>query len=104
MAKINTDIQQRPEDKRHENLVRYCIDLYKEIGKSSYRKATLALIQEAHEVYGQVAKETNFPWPKASNEVLPFETITIDNLEPRLVAGLIGRDPIVAFKEGRLTY
>ena len=30
---------------------------------------------------------------------LPFETVTVDNLEPRLVAGLIGRDPIVAFKE-----
>ncbi len=99
MAKINTEIQERPEDKRHENLVRYCIDLYKEIGKSTYRKATIANIQEAREVYEQKPKDTNFPWPSASNEVLPFETITVDNLEPRLVAGLIGRDPIVAFKE-----
>lgn len=99
MPKINTEIEMRPEDKRHENLVRYCIDLHKEIGKSTYRKAMIALIQEAREVYEQKAEETTFPWPKASNEVLPFETITVDNLEPRLVAGLIGRDPIVAFKE-----
>ena len=99
MAKINTEIQEKPEDKRHENLVRYCIDLHKEIGKSTYRKATIANIQEAREVYEQKPVDSNFPWPKASNEVLPFETITVDNLEPRLVAGLIGRDPIVAFKE-----
>ncbi len=65
MAKINTEIQERPEDKRHENLVRYCIDLYKEIGKSTYRKATIANIQEAREVYEQKPKDTNFPWPKA---------------------------------------
>jgi len=99
MAKINTEIQEKSEDKRHENLVRYCIDLYKEIGKSTYRKETIDLIQEAREVYEQKKKDTTFPWPDASNEVLPFETVTIDNLEPRLVAGLIGRDPIVAFKE-----
>ena len=99
MPKINTEIKERPEDKRHENLVTYCIDLHKEIKKSTYRKAMIGLIQEAREVYEQKVKETNYPWPKASNEVLPFETITIDNLEPRLVAGLIGRDPIVAFKE-----
>lgn len=99
MAKINTEIEMRPEDKRHENLVRYCIDLHKEIGKSTHRKAVIALIQEAREVYEQIPKDTTFPWPDASNEVLPFETITVDNLEPRLVAGLIGRDPIVAFKE-----
>lgn len=99
MAKINTEIQERPEDRRHENLVKFCLDSYKEIGKSAYRKAMIALIQEAREVYEQISQDTEFPWPKASAEVLPFETITIDNLEPRLVAGLIGRDPIVAFKE-----
>lgn len=99
MAKINTEIEEKPEDKRHENLVKYCIDRYKEYKGSTYRKAMIALIIEAHEVYGQIEKKTNFPWPEASNEVLPFETITVDNLEPRLVAGLIGRDPIVAFKE-----
>ena len=99
MAKINTDIEMRPEDKRHENLVRYCIDLHKEIGQSTYRKAMLTLIKEARNVYEQIATDTNLIWDGASNEVLPFETITVDNLEPRLVAGLIGRDPIVAFKE-----
>ena len=99
MAKINTEILEKPEDKSHENLVKYCLDRYKEYKGSTYRKAMIALIIEAHETYGQKEKETTFPWPKASNEVLPFETITVDNLEPRLVAGLIGRDPIVAFKE-----
>ena len=99
MAKISTEIKERPEDKRHENLVKYCMDLHKEISKSTYRKAMISLIQEAREVYEQIEKKTTFPWPHASNEVLPFETITVDNLEPRLVAGLIGRDPIVAFKE-----
>ena len=28
---------------------------------------------------------------------LPLVTITIDNLEPRLVAGLVGRDPVISF-------
>ncbi|MFH1641045.1 MAG: hypothetical protein ABIA66_03670 [Candidatus Omnitrophota bacterium] len=99
MAKRTIQRQQtdRPEDTERKKLVEYCLDLYQEYGKSEYRDAEIKEIQASRMTYEQKSDKDPGPWPGASNEVLPFETITIDNLEPRLVAGLTGRDPIVAF-------
>jgi len=62
---------------------------------SSYTKSSAS--PSIIERYEQRAPKATFPWDDAYNVYLPLVTITIDNLEPRLVAGLIGRDPIVSF-------
>lgn len=101
MAKKKDTYQsmERPEDSRHESLVKHCLDLYNKFKKSEYRQAKLTQIEEARKTYEQKEEKATFPWPDASNKILPFETITVDNLEPRLIAGLTGTDPIIAFAE-----
>lgn len=96
---ITTESTEKPEDPKYQQLVKYCTDLYEVFKKSEYREEKIAEIQEARRIYEQKPdpKKENFPYEKAINQTLPFETITIDNLEPRLVAGLIGKDPILAF-------
>ena len=78
----------------YEQLVKYCMDLYGEFEKSPYRAATLELIDEAHKAYEMIPDPAKEMWVGASNEVLPLLAITNDNLEPRLVAGIVGRDPV----------
>lgn len=78
-----------------QDLVSHCLDLYETYGKSEYRKAKLEEIKEGRKVYEQIEEKTNFPWKDASAVVLPLEAITIDNLEPRIVAGLVGKKPFV---------
>ena len=82
-----------------QNLVKYCMKLYDEWAKSDYRKRKIDEAKESRRIYEQIENEKtkNWPWKNASNIVLPLATITIDNLEPRLVAGLIGKEPIVRF-------
>uniref|UniRef100_A0A6M3J1Z6 Putative structural protein n=2 Tax=viral metagenome TaxID=1070528 RepID=A0A6M3J1Z6_9ZZZZ len=80
-----------------QHLVEYCIDLYETNGKSEYRKDKIEEIKEARKIYEQKADKATFPWPDAANYILPLETITIDNMEPRLVAGLTAKKPILQF-------
>ena len=82
------------------DLVMFCIDQYEAIKKSQYRKATIAEIETSNRVYHQIAEATtDDPWPGASNIVLPLTAISVDNLEPRIHAGLVGQQPIVRFAE-----
>ena len=96
-AKITEENFEKPEDKKHETLVKFCTDLYDTYGKSDYRKKVIDLVKQAHKIYEQEAEKKTFPWKDSSNIILPFETISIDNLEPRLLAGIVGRDPVVQF-------
>jgi len=89
-----------PDNGKFQKLVEHCTDLYAEFKKSPYRAAKIAEIEESHKNYEQKADEATFPWKKAANYIIPFTTISVDNLEPRLVAGLTGTDPIVAFGQG----
>ncbi|MBW1612785.1 MAG: hypothetical protein JRJ57_02170 [Deltaproteobacteria bacterium] len=79
-------------------LVDYCTELYKAIEKSDYRQKKITEIEDSRRIYEQIGEEKTFPWKKSSNVVLPLVTITNDNLEPRLVAALIGKKPIVLFE------
>jgi len=101
MAKKKQSVEERPDDRKHEILVEHCISLYEEFKNSEYRSAKIKEIEEARKIYEQKADKVNFPWDNAYNSILPFETISIDNLEPRLIAGLIGKDPIISFKKGK---
>ncbi len=83
---------------KFQHLVEYCLDLYNESKKSAYRDAKIAEIKESRKAYEQVEEPVLDPWEGASNIVLPLTTISVDNLEPRLVAGLIGKRPFVNFE------
>lgn len=89
----------RPETPRYQQkMVRYCLDLYRKFKESAYREKTISEIEDSHKAYNQEAEETSFPFEGASNDPLPLDTITVDNVEPRLVAALIGKEPIVRFE------
>lgn len=85
-------------NKGYKQLVKYCIDLAADIEKSEYRSKTLADIKKSNEAYDQVEHQAADPWEGSSNVVLPLTTISCDNLEPRLVAGLVGKQPYVKFE------
>ena len=88
-----------PDNGKFQKLVDHCMELYKEFKDSPYRAAKLEEIKQSHKVYEQKADKATFPWKDAANYIIPFTTISVDNLEPRLVAGLVGTDPIVAFDQ-----
>ncbi len=44
---------EKPQDDKHKNLVKHCIDLFNEFKKSEYRQTKLQEIKEARETYEQ---------------------------------------------------
>jgi len=90
--------------KLFEKIVKYCDELYGKFSKSDYRTKQLALMAESARVYAQEEEEnSDFPFDNAVNNTLPLTAITVDNMEPRLVAGLIGKDPIIRFEMEGMT-
>ena len=84
-------------------LVDYCFDLFEKIEKSEYRTRKIEAIKESYRIYEQIEQAGTFPWKDASNVVLPMHTITVDNLEPRLWAGITGKKPIVQLEMDGMT-
>jgi hypothetical protein len=95
--KRKVTIDETPDNGKYQKLVDYCLERYKEFKDSPYRKAKLQEIEESRKAYEQKTEKVTFPWANASNLIVPFTTIAVDNIEPRMVAGLIGSDPIVLF-------
>lgn len=87
-----------PENGTFQPLVDHCKKLYDKFSNSKYRKEKIDEIEASCRVYEQKAENDDWPWENASNIVLPLTTITVDNLEPRLVSGMIGKDPICQFE------
>lgn len=84
-----------------EKLLKHCSDLYQKFDTSAYRKDKIKEIEESRRVYDQITTIASFPWDNASNYIMPLTTITVDNLEPRIVAGLSGReDPVIMTMKG----
>ena len=83
---------------RWRHLVKYCMELYERIAGSQYRAAKIQEIRDTYSRYEQEERQTSDPWPGASNIQLPLTSISVDNLEPRIVAGLIGKKPFVKFE------
>jgi hypothetical protein len=79
------------------HLVEWCLDLHKQFSDSACRKLKAEEIVASVEAYEQVEKKVSEPWEGAHNVPLPLTTISLDNLEPRLVAGLVGKQPYVRF-------
>lgn len=78
-----------------QDFVDHCFAYYEECEKSEYRKRKIKTIEKAYQVYEQQEEEDTIYFDNESKVVLPMTTITIDNLEPRLHAGLIGKKPVV---------
>lgn len=87
-----------PDNGKFQALVDYCKKLYDKFSNSKYRKEKIQEIEDSCRVYEQKPDKDDWPWENASNIVLPLTTITVDNLEPRLVSGMVGKDPICAFE------
>ena len=94
------DLTSRPEVKEvFKKLVKRCEELHSLYSKSEYRVAKITESGEAREAYAQKPlKRTAGGWEGSSDVCLPLTTITIDNLEPRIVAGLIGKEPYLQFE------
>lgn len=75
------------------HLVKWCLERYELFKESSLRKKKLEEAEESRRVYAQETKSTSEPWEGAANVTLPLTMITVDNMEPRLVAGLVGTRP-----------
>jgi len=81
-----------------QHLVEYCLDLYEDIKASDYRQKKITEIEDSNNAYAQTETATTDPWDGASNICLPLTTISVDNLEPRLVAGMTGKKPYIEFE------
>lgn len=77
------------------HLVKWCLEKYEEFGKSAYRTKKIKEAKKCRSVYEQQEDKSETPWDGASAVTLPLTTITVDNMEPRLVAGLVGQRPYV---------
>lgn len=83
---------------RWQDLVNTCIEAYEDICNSSYRNTKVDVIKESHRIYNQIEQPTDFPWKNASNIVLPYLTMAVDQLEPRMASSFIGKEPYIRFE------
>ena len=75
-------------NKGFRHLVDHCLEQYQLSKDSKYRSKKLQEIADAVKTYAQHNQPTSEPWEGASNITMPLTTISCDNLEPRMVAGL----------------
>ncbi len=80
-----------------QHFVTHCLNLYEKFKESEYRQEKIDDIKEAYRIYKHKPDKSIRHWDGESNVVLPLLSITVDNLEPRLVAGLVGKKPVVQF-------
>lgn len=84
-AEIERDNDQDP-------IVSFLLDLYNEYKDSNYRKEKIKEIKQNREDYDGYRKEKDFPWPGCANYSLMVPAIVLDNIEPRIVNALIGKE------------
>lgn len=84
------------------NLSRYIQDLHRAYDGSSTRHKMLQLIADSRRAYYTEIEETDFPWDNASNMITPLTTMGVDEVEPRLAAAVIGREPYISVKPSKV--
>ena len=82
------------EEVTREDMAEYVHRKWSEAKNSELRERVLSEVEESRAIYDQEPLSQAM-WPDAVNLVLPFLTISVDQLEPRLVASIVGRDEIV---------
>lgn len=75
-----------------DDMVTYFMKLYREYESSDYRRQKIEDAAENRKRYDGDRDSKNFPWENCSNYSLMTEAIVVDNLEPRLVASVAGKD------------
>ena len=75
-----------------DDMVTYFMKLYREYESSEYRRQKIEDAAENRKRYDGDRDSKNFPWENCSNYSLMTEAIVVDNLEPRLVAAVAGKD------------
>ena len=86
-------IKEMDEGKRKE-ISDYIKRVWSEASKSALRQEVIDDIQDSRDAYEQEPTSEEL-WDDAINLVLPFLTISIDQLEPRLVASVVAHDRVV---------
>ena len=76
----------------------YIRSLYDAFNSSALRAEMLKTVEDSRTAYYQTTTETDWPWPGASNMISPLTTMGVDEVEPRLVAAVIGREPYIKVK------
>jgi hypothetical protein len=93
MAETQLDAYAQERNGPWVHLVKWCLDKFETFKDSDLRKTKLEHAEESRQVYAQESKAVSEPWEGAANVTLPLTMITVDNLEPRIVAGLVGSRP-----------
>lgn len=97
-AQMADAVQKELEDKLNK-LSLYVRSLFDEFDGSTVRSEMLRTIQESRRAYYQESEATDFPWPNASNMIAPLTTMGVDEVEPRMVAAVIGKEPYIKAKK-----
>ncbi len=71
---------------------------WEEAKKSSLRTQVLQDAKDSRAAYDQIPASEEL-WDDAINLVLPFHTISLDQLEPRLTASIVGHDTVVSVED-----
>ncbi len=88
---------------KNQPIVDHCFDLFDKFSDSDYRKKKVDDIEESYRVYDQEEPTEDKFWKGESKLVLPLLSITVDNMDPRLVSGLVGKPPLVELQMDGLT-
>lgn len=75
-----------------DKLVTYIRDLMSEYESSSYRKQKIDESDESRKQYDGYRAVKSFPWDGCANYSMMIPAIVVDNLEPRLVSSVAGKD------------
>lgn len=86
------DYEPEEDKKSDDDLVTYFRDLFSDYEKSQYRADKVKEAEESREQYDGYRNTKDFPWPECSNYSMMIPAIVVDNLEPRLVASVAGKD------------
>jgi len=85
-------------DSRIRELGNYIRTLFERFDSSTTRKNILKLVEDSRKAYYQETTSTSFPWANASNMISPLTTMGVDEVEPRLVNAVIGKEPYIKAK------
>lgn len=96
-AQLIQEAQRELED-RLNKLSLYIRSLFDKFDGSPVRAKMLSTIADSRRAYYQETEATDFPWSNASNMIAPLTTMGVDEVEPRLVAAVIGKEPYIRAK------
>lgn len=92
------DLYKSLDDAKKKEIADYIHRKWDEARKSSLRQKVIEDMKEARDAYDQKPTSEEL-WDDAVNLVLPFMSISVDQLEPRLVASIAGHDHIVRVED-----